>query len=213
MSLSDLFTKKVLLSKYRQLFVGMTIGLLIAVPSVIIMLSHNSTRSGLVTQKNNPEQQNLRQDSKSQATSLEPQQTSTTQQTSTQQSITNNQNTSSPTPVSVPTVTPIPEPTPIVKPAPATLPNCVYVSGPTVGQHCPASPPSSFSYSSKWPCRVNGYPVPCDPYESTTQIGGSTQGNGSAVCTFVSSSGIQHNILVVDYGAYSEVDCSTAHAM
>jgi hypothetical protein len=93
----------------------------------------------------------------------------------------------------------------------ATLPNCTYGTGPHTGDHCPASPPPSWSYSVTWTCTNNGIGVPCAAYEDTTLISSYTY-NSKDFCQFYYSAGYKV-VQVFDYHKYSEIDCSTAIAM
>lgn len=64
---------------------------------------------------------------------------------------------------------------------PSTLANCVFVGGPRDGQACPASAPTSWSYST--PCYGNGSGLPCPGYSQTGWITASYQ-SGATYCEF-----------------------------
>ncbi len=155
-----------LILKNKQLFLGLGIGLLIAIPVGVIAFN-NKEDSVQNEQTSVLKKSSDKQDKETESVSTPEQNSSQSNTTKTNGQSSTKKTTPSTTTQNTPTAQ-------TNTPTPSELTSCVYKNGSKTGLKCPYSPPPSWSTLTAYnPC-VNpaGTEVPCSDYLSTISIEG-----------------------------------------
>ena len=210
------------LKQYRQLMIGLAIGLAVAIPTGLYIRERSMNSELQIekvpsteVQKEASEATKLAEAPTQDATTSNPVQAGTSNTTNLQkpsQTTTSTPQASSTQPT---TTTPAPAPAPEPEPEPQYLATCLWQGPQNIGENCPYNPPSSWSYDYvKYPCKylITSELVPCPNYKLFTGINNqafSTDDRG--LCQFtITALHIERNVFVTKAYGYGYPDCTTA---
>lgn len=203
------------LKQYRQLLIGLAIGLAVAIPTGLYIRERSMNSELQIekeptaeVQKEAKEATKLAEVATQDATAIDPVQAGTNNTTNLQKP---SQPTTSPPQATSTQPTPPPDP----EPDPQYLATCLWQGPQNIGDNCPYNPPSSWSYDYvNYPCKNTSSLelVPCPSYRQFTGINNQSFSNDDrGLCQFtITALRIERNVIVTKAYGSGYPDCTTA---